>query len=109
MILQLFKHFQAGMPPGLKVLVLADRGIGTSPELMRGIMALGWTFLLRVTRQSKIMLADESEVTFYDQGEAPGQSYAANGMGLQAARADPGACTGLVGRTGPRAMVAGDQ
>ena len=80
MILQLLQCLQAGMPPGLKVLVLTDRGIGTSPELMRGIMALGWTFLFRVTRQSKIILPDETELTFYDQVEAPGQTYAASGV-----------------------------
>ena len=61
------------------VRVLADRGIGTSPLLMRGIAALGWTFLFRVTKQSKIILPTGEAVTFYDQVTAPGQTYAASG------------------------------
>ena len=40
MILRLLKAIQAGLPQTTPVLVLADRGIGTSPDLMRGIMAL---------------------------------------------------------------------
>ena len=80
MILQLLRQIQAGMPPGVRVRVLADRGIGTSPDLMRGIMALGWTFLFRVTRQSKIVFPDGSAVTFYDQVREPGESYQASGL-----------------------------
>jgi hypothetical protein len=67
------------VPNGSTVRVLADRGIGTSPELMRGIMALKWTFLFRVTKQSKLILPDGAEVTFYNQVEAPGQTYSASG------------------------------
>ncbi len=62
--------------------LLADRGIGTSPRLMRGVNALGWTFLFRVTKQSKIILADGSEVTFYQQVTAPGASYQASALGV---------------------------
>ena len=58
MIMRLLKQVRAGLPPQTRVLVLADRGIGTSPLLMRGIAALGWTFLFRVTKQSKIVLSD---------------------------------------------------
>ncbi len=80
LIIGLLNAVRAGLPRGLKVRVLADRGIGTSPLLMRGIMALGWTFLFRVTRLSKLILADGQEVTFYDQVTAPGQTYAASGL-----------------------------
>jgi hypothetical protein len=69
-----------GMPRGKQVRVLADRGIGTSPELMRRIIALHWKFLFRVTRQSKIILPDGREVTFYDQVGQPGEGYAASGL-----------------------------
>src|SRR5262249_37225834 len=62
------------------VRVLADRGIGTSPALMRGISSLGWTFLFRVTKQSKIVLPDGQAVTFYDQIQQPGETYAASGL-----------------------------
>lgn len=79
LIIGLLKQVRAGLPPGMKVRVLADRGIGTSPLLMRGIMAMGWTFLFRVTKQSKMILEDGSQVTFYDQVNAPGEHYAASG------------------------------
>lgn len=79
MILSLLKHVQAGIPKGKVVRVLADRGIGTSPQLMRGIMALGWTFLFRVTKQSKIILDDGQAVTFYQQVKRPGETYLATG------------------------------
>lgn len=79
MIMRLLKPVWAGLPPGTRVRVLADRGIGTSPHLMRGIMALGWTFLFRVTKQSKIVLDNGDAVTFYDQVAQPGDTYQASG------------------------------
>ncbi len=80
MIIRLLKQVKAGLPAGTQVRVLADRGIGTSPLLMRGIMALGWTFLFRVTKQSKIILPNGEAVCFYDQVSAPGQTFAASGL-----------------------------
>ncbi len=47
---------------------------------MRGIAAMGWTFLFRVTKQSKIVLPDGQAVTFHDQVTAPGQTYQASGL-----------------------------
>ncbi len=76
MIIRLLKQVRAGLP----VRVLTDRGIGTSPLLMRGIMALDWSFLFRVTKQSKIVLPEGSAVTFYDQVQQPGQTYQATGL-----------------------------
>jgi hypothetical protein len=80
MILRLLGWIQAGVPKHYPVRVLADRGIGTSPDLMRGVMAMGWTFLFRVTRMSKIILPDGSAVTFYDQVTHPGAAYQASGL-----------------------------
>lgn len=79
MIAELLAWVQRGVPRGKHVRVLADRGIGTSPALMRAIMAMNWTFLFRVTRQSKIILPGGQEVTFYDQVQQPGEHYAASG------------------------------
>ncbi|MCU0497742.1 MAG: hypothetical protein MUF87_10355 [Anaerolineae bacterium] len=59
---------------------MADRGIGTSPLLMRGIMGLGWTFLFRVTKQSKLVLPSGKAVCFYDPVTAPEQTYSASGI-----------------------------
>jgi len=80
MILTLLKQVQQGMPKGIKVRVLADRGIGTSPSLMRGIIEMGWTFLFRVTKQSKIVLPDGQAVCFYDQVQQVGERYDASGL-----------------------------
>jgi hypothetical protein len=80
LILRLLQAVQTGVPAQCRVRVLADRGIGTSPALMRGIMALNWTFLFRVTRQSKVVLPNGSDVTFYDQVTQPGQIYHASGL-----------------------------
>lgn len=79
MIMGLLKAVQAGLPKAVAVRVLADRGIGTSPHLMREIMGLGWTFLFRVTKQSKIMLPSGQALTFYEQVSQPGQWYQASG------------------------------
>jgi hypothetical protein len=79
MIMRLLKVVQAGLPQTQLVRVLADRGIGTSPQLMREIMALGWSFLFRVTKQSKIVLSTGEAVTFYEQVTQPGQAYQACG------------------------------
>jgi hypothetical protein len=79
LIVRLLRAVAAGLPAGRAVRVLADRGIGTSPALMRAIQALGWTFLFRVTRQSKVILADGRAVTFYDQVTQAGQHFHASG------------------------------
>lgn len=80
MILTLLHAVQAGLPVQLPVRVLADRGIGTSPDLMLGVMQMGWHFLFRVTKQSKIILPDRQSLAFYAQVTAPGQSYQASGL-----------------------------
>lgn len=80
MIIRLLKQVRAGLPAGTRVRVLADRGIGTSPLLLRGIAALGWTFLVRVTKQSKIILDSGEALPFYDQITQPGQTYCASGL-----------------------------
>lgn len=51
-----------------QVLVQADRGIGTSPELLEAIQELGFYYLVRVQRQVHLILPDgsESEVVFGD-------------------------------------------
>lgn len=57
MIEQLLRRLQAGMSANKRVIVMADRGIGTSPALCRCVDRLGWTYLLRVTKMSKICTA----------------------------------------------------
>jgi hypothetical protein len=73
----LLRTVAAHLPPGTEVLLLADRGIGTSPELCRGVARLGWHYLLRVTCQSKIITA-AGDVTIAQQVQ-PGEIWAASG------------------------------
>jgi hypothetical protein len=68
---------QVNVPAGTRVLLLADRGIGTSPTLCQRVAALGWQYLFRVTRQTKILTAD-GERTIARQVQ-PGEIWAASG------------------------------
>lgn len=68
---------KAGMPEGVEVLVEADRGIGTSPELCKVVAKLEWTYLFRVTCQTKIVTA-QGEYTIAAQVQ-PGDLWAASG------------------------------
>jgi hypothetical protein len=49
----LLSAIAVGLPAKCIPVVLADRGIGTSPALMRLIQQFGWHFLLRVTDSAK--------------------------------------------------------
>ena len=49
-----------GIPDEVKILIEADRGIGTSPDLVRVIEALGWYYLLRVQGQTCFQCQDGS-------------------------------------------------
>jgi hypothetical protein len=58
MITALLRAVQAGLGDTPKVIVLADRGLGTSPALCRAVAAMGWSYLFRITCQSKICTPD---------------------------------------------------
>jgi hypothetical protein len=66
------------IPPGREVLVEADRGIGTSPALLRCIELRGWRYLVRV--QDTVALVQEgtagTHAPFRSLLERPGQSWA---------------------------------
>lgn len=56
LILNLLLHVKKSLPAEVDALVLADRGIGTSPQLCRYLdELLAWRYLFRVTCQSKIV------------------------------------------------------
>ncbi len=78
MIADLLRRVQAGVPATKSVLVLADRGIGTSPDLCHKVAAMGWHYLFRVTKQSKI-ITEDGEYTIYQQVH-PAQTWAASGL-----------------------------
>jgi len=55
MIEGLLRHVKAGLGDRYRVLVLADRGLGCSPDLCRVVETLGWEYLFRVTCQTKVV------------------------------------------------------
>lgn len=73
----LLSRLKPSIPVGRRVIVLADRGIGTSPDLCRAVERLGWDYLFRVTGQTKIVTAD-GEYTIAQQVD-PGQIWLAEG------------------------------
>lgn len=77
MIEGLLKQVAAGVPDGCSVLVLADRGIGTSPALCQAVARLGWRYLFRVTCQTKIE-TEQGALTIAQQVQ-PGEIWAACG------------------------------
>jgi hypothetical protein len=78
MIEQLLQHVKAGLPTGTQVLVLADRGIGTSPDLCRVVERLGWQYLFRVTCQTKIVT--DAGAWAIAQQVQPGEIWGAEGL-----------------------------
>lgn len=76
-IVELLKMVQQGLSDSRDVLILADRGIGTSPALCRAIDGMGWYYLFRVTCQSKIC-TQTGEYTIAQMVQ-PGQTWAAVG------------------------------
>lgn len=65
LIESLLKSVKPGMEGREDVLVLADRGIGTSPDLCRAVEGLDWHYLFRVTSQTKVC-TDDNEFTIAD-------------------------------------------
>lgn len=63
------------IPEGHDVLVEADRGIGTSPSLLRRIEKRGWHFLVRVQGSVRLKRDDGSIVPFRSLVRAPGQQW----------------------------------
>src|SRR5882672_10189124 len=55
-----------GVPDTCQPLLQADRGIGTSPDLIRVVEALGWHYLFRVQGQTHFQLTDKHSVALQD-------------------------------------------
>lgn len=78
MIAVLLQQVKAGLGEQQAVLVLADRGIGCSPELCRAVERLGWDYLFRVTCQTKVV-TEAADYTIAQQVQ-PGEIWAQAGM-----------------------------
>lgn len=77
-IMQLVEAVAQGLPAGCRPLLLADRGIGTSPALLRALDEVGWRYLMRVTKQSKLVAPSGAEYTIYDMVDE-GEVWTASG------------------------------
>ncbi len=77
MIAALLQQVKAGIGTQQRVLVLADRGIGCSPDLCRAVAALGWCYLFRVTCQTKVVTS-AGDYTIAQQVQ-PGEIWASTG------------------------------
>jgi Transposase DDE domain len=65
--------------PGVIPLVQADRGIGTSPDLVRGVERLGWHYLFRV-QKSVVLRHAGQERSLKHLVNAPGQTWSGTGQ-----------------------------
>jgi hypothetical protein len=63
------------IPAGCRVLVEADRGLGSSPALARRLRQRGFEYLVRVTKQMRLRLPDQQEVQFGSLVQGPGQHW----------------------------------
>jgi hypothetical protein len=109
MIEGLLRQVKAGLPEQMQVLVLADRGIGTSPDLCRRVAGLGWRYLFRVTCQSKIVTG-EGDLTIAQQVQ-PGEIWLGSGKIFKKRGQIPAHAIALwsVGYAEPWALVTNDE
>ncbi|GAB4430861.1 MAG: hypothetical protein Kow00106_25320 [Anaerolineae bacterium] len=66
LIAALLHRVQPALPAGCQPVVEADRGIGTSPALVRMVMTLGWYYLFRVQGTTRMRTADGPEMALRD-------------------------------------------
>jgi len=57
----LLRRVKAVLGPSQDVIVEADRGIGTSPDLVEEVVALGWSYLFRVQGHTHFRAPDQAE------------------------------------------------
>ena len=72
MILEMIQNVKSSCGSQMRILVLADRGIGNSPELLRGLESLGVNYLVRVTNLVQLRIASK-QVSLTSLCTEPGQ------------------------------------
>jgi hypothetical protein len=109
LIEQLLQQVKVGLGPQRSVLVLADRGIGCSPDLCRAVAALGWHYLFRVTCQTKIV-TQQGDYSIAQQVQA-GEIWAQSGTVFKQRGRIPAHARALwaVGYDEPWALVTNDE
>jgi len=105
----LLQRVQKSLKQPVEVLLLADRGIGTSPELCRAVEALGWHYLFRVTCQTKVV-TEQGDYTIAQQVQA-GEIWTMSGQVFKQRGRIPAHARALwqVGYDEPWALVTNDE
>lgn len=80
LIMTLLGWIAPSVPAGVIPLVQADRGIGTSPDLLRAIEDLGWHYLVRVQKQTRLRQDNGSECPLVSLVERAGQTWCGSGQ-----------------------------
>lgn len=75
LVTTLLRQVSKGLRSGSTVLVQADRGIGTSPELLKAVQSMGWYFLVRVQGHTRVLLEDGRELPFSSLVPRPGRGW----------------------------------
>ena len=109
LIADLLSRVKAGLPDGVRVLVLADRGIGCSPGLCQAVAALGWQYLFRLTCQTKVV-TQTGEYTIAAMVQ-PGELWSESGLVFKRRGHIPAHARALwtVGYDEPWALVTNDE
>lgn len=68
------------IPTGVIPLIQADRGIGTSPDLLRAIVALGWHFEVRVQKNTRLRREAQADCPLAALVSAAGQTWRGTGQ-----------------------------
>lgn len=79
LIMTLLRWIAPSVPPGVIPLVQADRGIGTSPDLLRAIAALGWYFQVRVQKNTRFQAPDGQLCPLADLVRQAGHTWCGQG------------------------------
>lgn len=80
LIMTLLSWIAPAIPPGVTPLVQADRGIGTSPDLLRAIQAQGWHFLVRVQKNTRLRRAAAPDCPLSALVTQAGQTWCGQGQ-----------------------------
>ncbi len=80
LILTLLDWIAPSVPPGVIPLIQADRGIGTSPDLLRGIVARGWHFEVRVQKNTRLKAPDGQDCPLAQLVTEAGQTWFGHGQ-----------------------------
>lgn len=81
----LLKQVQAVLDPGVEVIVEVDRGLGTSPDLIRAVRRLGWDYLFRVQGTVHFYNDTQPEGELRSLTSRGGKAFCASGSAFKAA------------------------